>query len=111
MSLHSASKFAACSIFLLGAGGSCAGHHFHHYHPHFTSAEVLPMTSFRPEVIADASGKWVSNGLCFAKEQEAQNYVTGLMIRWTAVRDTRVIPCDEPVTHKLLDGTVIRLEA
>ena len=57
--------------------------------------------SFKAEVIADASGQWCSNGLRFATEQDAKIYVDDLMMRWTAVRDTRVVQCSDPVTVSL----------
>jgi hypothetical protein len=56
--------------------------------------------SYAAEVIADSSGKWVGNGLRFATEEEAEVYVQALMMRWTAVRDTRVVPSSDPVTVK-----------
>jgi hypothetical protein len=56
--------------------------------------------SFRPEVIADASGKWFSNGLLFATEKEAADYVTDLEWRWTSVRQTRVVAVDENPTYR-----------
>lgn len=60
--------------------------------------------SWKPEVIADGSGKWVGNMLRFATEQEAKDYVRDLSWRWTLVRDTRVIEVDEPVTHRWANG-------
>lgn len=57
--------------------------------------------SFKADVIADNSGKWVSNALRFATEKEAQVYVDDLMMRWTAVRDTRVTESDDPVNAEL----------
>ena len=57
--------------------------------------------SFKPEVIADSSGKWSSNALRFATEEEARIYVDDLTMRWTAVRDTRVVEAEEPVTARL----------
>ncbi len=45
---------------------------------------------WKAEVIADSSGKWETNGLCFATKAEAEEYATNLAARWTAVRDTRV---------------------
>jgi hypothetical protein len=60
--------------------------------------------SFKPEVIADNSGKWVGNDLTFNTEAEAQAYVNDLMWRWTAVKETRVIEVDWPVSH-YWDGT------
>lgn len=57
--------------------------------------------SFKAEVIADNSGKWCGNALRFATKEEAEIYVDDLMMRWTAVRDTRVVECDDPVTDML----------
>ena len=57
--------------------------------------------NFKAEVIADSSGKWSSNPLRFATEAEARIYVDDLMMRWTAVRDTRVVEVDDPVTARL----------
>ena len=57
--------------------------------------------SFKPEVIADSSGKWSGNALRFATEEEARIYVDDLMMRWTAVRDTRVLEVEDPVTARL----------
>ena len=57
--------------------------------------------SFKPEVIADSSGKWSSNALRFATEEEARIYVDDLMMRWTAVRDTRVVEVEDAVTARL----------
>jgi hypothetical protein len=54
--------------------------------------------SFKSEVIADNSGKWCGNALRFETENEAKIYVDDLMMRWTAVRDTRVVEVEEPVT-------------
>jgi hypothetical protein len=55
--------------------------------------------SWKPEVIADSSGQWVSNQLRFATKQQAESYVADLAYRWTAVRQTRVVECDDPVTE------------
>jgi hypothetical protein len=66
--------------------------------------------SFKAEVIADSSGKWSGNTLRFATDEEAKIYVDDLMMRWTAVLDTRVIEVDEPVTARLdRDGSGWRL--
>jgi hypothetical protein len=69
------------------------------------------MTSFKAEVIADNTGKWVGNALRFATPGEARIYVNDLMMRWTAVRDTRVVECNDPVTNRIEGepGTVHRL--
>lgn len=59
--------------------------------------------SWKSEVIADNSGKWVGNALCFSTRKEAEEYVFDLMMRWTAVIDTRVVECDGEVNCKYLD--------
>ena len=61
-----------------------------------------------PEVIADASGKWCGNALCFAAREEAEANVQDLMMRWTSVRDTRVVESNDPVNYRYVDG---RLES
>lgn len=45
---------------------------------------------FKVEVIADASGEWISNGLRFDTEEQAKSYAEDLAWRWTAVRNWRV---------------------
>jgi hypothetical protein len=52
--------------------------------------------SFKPEVIADASGRWCGNALRFATREEAAANVQNLMMRWFAVRETRVVESDAP---------------
>lgn len=53
--------------------------------------------SFKPEVIADSSGKWTPNGLAFATQAEAEGYAADLAMRWTSVRDTRAVASTDPV--------------
>jgi hypothetical protein len=60
--------------------------------------------SWKPEVIADNSGKWVGNALRFATREEAEANVYDLSMRWFAVRDTRVVECDDPVNYRWVDG-------
>jgi hypothetical protein len=64
--------------------------------------------SFRPEVQTDGTGKWYGNALRFATRAEAETQVADLMMRWTAVRDTRVVESDDPVNYRYVDG---RLES
>jgi hypothetical protein len=52
--------------------------------------------SFKVEVIADDSGHWAGNALRFESEGGAEMYARGLMLRWSAVRDWRVVPSDDP---------------
>jgi hypothetical protein len=54
--------------------------------------------SFKVEVIADSSGQWVGNGLRFATHDKAKVYGLDLALRWTAVRDFRIVKCSEPET-------------
>jgi hypothetical protein len=66
--------------------------------------------SFKPEVIADASGKWAGNALRFATREEAETYVADLARRWVLVTDTRVIESDEPVNYAIVDNELRSLE-
>jgi hypothetical protein len=70
----------------------------------------IPM-SFKPEVIADSSGKWSGNALRFATREEAEANVHDLMMRWFAVRDTRVVECDDPVNYSYIDHKLLPLPA
>jgi hypothetical protein len=60
--------------------------------------------SWRPEVIADHSGKWCGNALRFATEAEAWEDVRDLANRWFAVRETRVVKSEDPVNYRRVDG-------
>jgi hypothetical protein len=60
--------------------------------------------SFKPEVIADSSGKWAGNALRFATSGEAAANVQDLMMRWFAVRETRVVESDDPVNCRYVDS-------
>lgn len=60
--------------------------------------------SYKAEVIADSSGKWVGNALVFATGEEAQLYVMDLAMRWTAVRETRVVESDGAVNAEWKGG-------
>ena len=64
--------------------------------------------SYKAEVIADSSGKWCSNALRFATREEAEANVQDLMMRWLAVRGTRVVESDDPVNYRYING---RLES
>ncbi len=59
--------------------------------PHLLDAPVTALAPlWKTDVIADDGGKWETNGLCFATEEEALEYGRDLSMRWTAVRDFRV---------------------
>jgi hypothetical protein len=55
--------------------------------------------SYKPEVKTPGSG-WSGNATRFATQEEAEGYVFDLMMRWTAVEDTRVVESDDPVRCK-----------
>lgn len=65
--------------------------------------------SWKPEVQTDDTGKWYGNALRFATRQEAEANVSELAFRWLAVRDTRVIESDDPVTYRFVDGQLASL--
>ena len=60
--------------------------------------------SFKPEVIADSSGKWTGSALRFATREEAEANVRDLMMRWFGVRETRVVESHDPVNYRYVDG-------
>lgn len=66
--------------------------------------------SWKPEVIADSSGKWCGNALRFATREEAEQQVTDLSMRWLAVRDTRVVECADPVNYRYVNHSLLTLE-
>jgi hypothetical protein len=66
--------------------------------------------SFKPEVIADASGKWAGNALRFATRGEAEAYVADLARRWTLVRETRVVESEDAVNYRIVAGMMERVE-
>ena len=65
--------------------------------------------SFKPEVIADSSGQWCGNTLRFATREEAEANVQDLMMRWFAVRETRVVASDDPVNYRYVDHQLIEI--
>jgi hypothetical protein len=66
--------------------------------------------SWKPEVIADSSGKWAGNGLRFATKEEAEANVANLFMRWTSVRETRVVESDDPVNYAWTDGRLVAVK-
>lgn len=65
--------------------------------------------SFKPEVIADNSGQWSGNALRFATCEEAEANVRNLMMRWFAVRETRVVESDDPVNYRWEEGRLVEI--
>lgn len=55
--------------------------------------------SFKVEVIADASGEWVSNALRFPTKEMAEDYGADLASRWMLVRKWRVVESEDPVLY------------
>ena len=60
--------------------------------------------SYKPEVIADSSGKWCGNALRFATYDEALANARDLAGRWMMVRDYRATESADPVNYKWVDG-------
>jgi hypothetical protein len=56
--------------------------------------------SWKPQVIADDTGKWCGNGLAFATKEEAEANARDLMGRWILVTATRAVESDEPVNYR-----------
>ena len=54
----------------------------------------------------DPPDAWTSNGLRFASKEEADQYGLDLAMRWTAVRDVRSVPDEEPVNRRIVEGKV-----
>ena len=67
--------------------------------------------SYKPEVIADSTGKWSGNLLRFATREEAVRYVDDLAMRWTLVTDTRIVESDDPVTARIVDNRLEHLRS
>lgn len=55
--------------------------------------------AWKPEVIADASGKWCDNALRFATEDEAFRNAKDLSRRWMSVTAYRATECNDTVNY------------
>jgi hypothetical protein len=66
--------------------------------------------SWKPQVIADSSGNWSGNALRFSTKEEAEANARDLMMRWTLVRDIRVVESDDPVNYAWRDGRLVYLK-
>lgn len=62
--------------------------------------------SWKPEVQADASGKWYGNALRFATRKEAERSAHDLSLRWTAVLATRAVESDDLVNYTYANRTL-----
>ena len=56
------------------------------------------MTKYIVEVQLDNTGIWVGNGRQFDTVEKASTYALDLSMRWTSVREWRVVPLDRPIT-------------
>lgn len=65
--------------------------------------------SYAPEVQTDNTGKWYGNAVRFATEAEAQAWALDRMMRWIAVRDTRVVESEDPVNYRWVDNRLVAL--
>jgi hypothetical protein len=66
--------------------------------------------SWKPEVIADNSGKFYGNALRFATREEAEKNVADLRSRWLLVTETRVVESDDPVNYKWTETGLVAIE-
>jgi hypothetical protein len=60
--------------------------------------------SWKPEVFTE--GAWYGNSLRFATKEEAEIYGRDLLNRWLVPTDSRAVPSDDPVTHRIVDGVM-----
>jgi hypothetical protein len=66
--------------------------------------------SWKPEVQTDSSGQWYGNSLRFETREEAERQVADLSMRWFAVRETRVVECEEPPNYIYENGALVAIE-
>jgi hypothetical protein len=70
--------------------------------------------SFKPEVIADSSGKWCGTPLRFATGSPPRKRPkcrwANLASRWLLVGETLAVECDDPVNYRWQDGQLIAVE-
>lgn len=68
--------------------------------------------SYKLEVhgVGDPVGHFVSNGLRFATESEAHQYDEDLGMRWFGFDESRVVECDDPVTHQIVNGVISKVD-
>lgn len=64
------------------------------------------MKSWKPVVQTDNTGKWYSNSLRFATQEEALSSASDLASRWMMVREFSAHESADPVTHKLVDNVL-----
>jgi hypothetical protein len=57
--------------------------------------------SWKVEFVMDDSGEWVGDPLRFRTEQEALAYARDLEFRCSAVRDKRLLRCEDSINQNL----------
>lgn len=62
--------------------------------------------SYAPMVRTTDNGPFATNALRFATRDEAQAWLDDLVMRWFAVRDTRVDESTDPVNYKIENGVL-----
>lgn len=62
--------------------------------------------SWKPEVIADNSGKWCDNAQRFETKAEAERAARDLMNRWMLVRECRASESPDPVNCRIIDNRI-----
>jgi len=60
--------------------------------------------SWCPQVLADSTGVWSGNAIRLETREEAMEYVKDLKRRWVLVTETRVVECQDEVSHRWKDG-------
>jgi len=65
--------------------------------------------SWKPEVLVD--GKWSTNGLRFATQEEAFGSMMALRIRWWVPTDGRATESEDAVNYRHVNGRDVRIEA
>lgn len=65
--------------------------------------------SWKIGVKTTGDGDWGYNGLRFRTEAEAARYAEDLAFRWTAVRETQVVPSRDEPNYAIVDGALKRL--
>jgi hypothetical protein len=66
-------------------------------------------TSWKSEIVAKKRGEFRGNGLRFATSEEAGAHVLDLALRKTAVYNSRIVECNEPVNAKWTENGVVHL--
>lgn len=68
--------------------------------------------SWKPAVATiDSNGKFYTNNLAFATQEEAAESARDLADRWLLVVDHRAQESDQPVNARLVNGELTLLEA